>query len=287
MFALTDHSIVAERNFANRHELGTMSFANPRELGYGRARPSEGRFSVPKRPFLTAGLAALGATAVAVGPTLAQEPGAATVVTGSGKVSPNKAGTKRHPRGVKLRVKVHWETPADQEKPVVASADAFFPKGSLYNGRKYPKCAESKLARDGLSACPKKSIMGTGTATAYADTVLTHPKITVVNGGAKKVYLFTVLTNPARVRAPVVGTITKLRGKWAYKLHLEVPESLQVVVGIPIALRDFSVTAGGKRWAKDWLATTGCVGGKWPFKGETFYAGGGSGQFASSVRCRK
>lgn len=232
---------------------------------------------------------AVAATAVAaavVTPSLAQSGDSPTVVTGSAKVSPNRAGTKKRPQGVKLAIKVHWETPADLEKPIVQSADAYFPKGSLFNGGKYPTCSPAKM-RDGIAACPKKSIMGTGTATAYADTVLTHPQITVVNGGKNKVYLYTVLTNPARVKAPVPGTITKLSGKWAYKLHLEVPQSLQVVVGIPIALRDFSVTAGGKSWAKDWLATTACSGGRWPFQVETFYSTGGSSAFASSVACKR
>jgi hypothetical protein len=46
-------------------------------------------------------------------------------------------------------------------------------------------------------------------------------------------------------------------GKWAYELELTVPRSLRIVAGVPIALRDFSVTVGNK----DWLATTGCPGG--------------------------
>jgi hypothetical protein len=130
--------------------------------------------------------------------------------------------------------------------------------------------------------------MGTGRAIAHADTVLTYPKVTVVNGGAHRVYLWTVMTNPARVQAPVPGKITKLRDRrWAYKLELTVPQKLQIVAGVPIALRDFDITAGGKRYAKDWLATTACKGGKWPFSVETFYSTGGSSAFESSVRCRR
>ena len=71
---------------------------------------------------------------------------------------------------------------------------------------------------------------------------------------------------------PVPATITKTSGKWAYKLHLSVPTSLQVVAGVPIALRDIKITAGGKSYAKDWLATTSCSGGKYPYQLTTGFA---------------
>lgn len=205
-----------------------------------------------------------------------------TRLSGGATVSPDKAGTKRHPRGVTLRVRVHWSTPAGSQRPVVERGTVLFPKGSLYNGGKYPKCSQGRLSRDGLRGCPKGSIMGTGSGNAYADTVLTHPKITVVNGGANRVFLYTVLRNPAVVQAPVPGVITRQRGKWAYKLVLTVPQSLQFVAGIPIALTDLSITAGHK----DWLATTSCPKShRWPFSITTDYTDGGSSSVSSSVRC--
>jgi hypothetical protein len=236
------------------------------------------------RKLLMSVFALLALGAVAVSPSLADNP-SQTVLSGSAKVTPSKPGTKRHPRGVKLQVKVRWDTPDQFDKPVVQSSDVLFPKGSLYNGQKYPSCSQNTLSRKGLSGCPKKSIMGSGTGTAFADTVLTTPKITVVNGGKSKVFLYTQLTNPARVNAPVPGTITKQSGQWAYKLHLEVPQSLQVVAGVPIALRDLMITAGGKTYAKDWLATTGCAGGSWPFSVKTFFDNGGDAIFEDAVDC--
>jgi hypothetical protein len=226
-----------------------------------------------RRIMIPVGLVA--ASVAVAAPVLAQSSGsntAGTVLTTKVSVNPSKAGTKKKPAGVKLTFKVHWETPAENDKPVVQTADVLFPKGSLYNGSKYAKCAQSVMERGSVKDCPPKSIMGTGSGTAYADQVLTSPKITVVNGGGGKVFLFTVLTNPARVAKPVPGTITKQSGQWAYKLHLTVPQSLQVVAGVPIALRDISITAGGKSYAKDWLATTSCSGGKWPFQLTTGFA---------------
>jgi hypothetical protein len=224
----------------------------------------------------TIGAAVLAVAAVT--PSVAQSP---TTMSVDAKVSPAKAGTKKKPQGVNLKVHVNWDTPGDLEKPVVQTADVLFPQGSLYNGAKYPKCDENTLARKGLTACPKGSIMGKGTATAFADTVMTYPKITVVNGGSGWVYLYTVMNNPARVQAPVPGRITKMSGKWAYKLHLAVPRVLQIVAGVPIALKTFDVTAG----KKDWLATTKCPGGKWDFNVETFYSTGGSTQYTDNIPC--
>jgi hypothetical protein len=224
-----------------------------------------------------AGVAAAGALAM---PAVAQTP--ETTMTAKATVSPSKAGTKKKPKGVKLKVKVTWDTPGDVEKPVVQKADVLFPKGSLYNGGKHDKCSEAVLSRGGPSKCPKDSIMGKGSGNAFADDVITRPTITVVNGGADKVFLYTVMTNPARVQAPVPGKITKMSGKWAYKLHLEVPRNLQIVAGVPIALRDLTITAG----KGDWLATTSCPSSKkWDFEVETFLSTGGSSKTASSVSC--
>jgi hypothetical protein len=229
------------------------------------------------------------ASAAVAAPVLAQSSGtnpSNTVLTTKVSVSPSKAGTSKKPQGVKLTFSVHWETSDNFDKPVVQTADVLFPKGSVYNGAKYAKCSQATMERGSVSACPPKSIMGTGSGTAFADTVLTTPKITVVNGGGGKVFLFTVLTNPARVAKPVPGTITKQSGKWAYKLHLVVPASLQVVAGVPIALRDIKIAAGGKAYAKDWLATTACPSDKkWPFELTTGFDNGGSATYDGTTAC--
>lgn len=225
-----------------------------------------------------AGIATAGALAI---PAIAQTP--TTTMTAKATVSPSKAGTKKKPQPVKLKVNVKWDTPGDVEKPVIERGVVLFPKGSLYNGGKHPKCSESVLSRGGPDDCPKGSIMGTGSGTAFADQDITRPKITVVNGGANMVYLYTVLQNPARVQAPVPGKITKMSGKWAYKLELTVPRNLQIVAGVPIALSTLTVNAG----KGDWLATTSCPSSKkWEYEVETFLSTGGSSKTASSVACK-
>jgi hypothetical protein len=237
-----------------------------------------------KAAILAAGVAVAAGVAAAVALGDQTFGSAPTVVSVQARVIPNKAGTPRHPQGVVLKVHVHWTTPPEDERPIVQSAITLFPKGSLYNGGKYPRCSANTMNRRGLSACPRGSIMGHGTGLAYADTVTTKPQITIVNGGPRAICLYTVLNNPARVQACVPGTITKLSsGPWAYKLVLKVPPQLQVVAGVPIQIVDFTSSAGRGTW----LATTGCKNGKWPFSVETFYDTGGSSGVQSSTPCRR
>lgn len=229
---------------------------------------------------ITGLLAAAGAT-VAV----AQESWPSVKVTPT--ISPNKAGTPRHPQSVKLKTVFHWQSLGAANQPVVTSFYLLFPKGSLYNGAHTTRCSLAKVS-NGPQACPKASIMGSGTGTAYADTTITHPQITVVNGGASVIYFYTVLNNPARVQEPVIGHIKRMSGKWAYSLSVTVPNNLRIVAGVPIELTSLNVTAG----RGSWLETTGCPGGHWPFSVTTTYEdpnnnATGQSSYSASVRCRK
>lgn len=237
------------------------------------------------RKFLIPGVAVLALAAVQAVPVIAQNEN--TTFTADATVSPNKAGTKKKPQGVKLTFKAKWVTTGDVEHPIVTSGDVYIPKGGLYNGGKYPSCSAATLGRGGPTKCPSKSIMGKGSGEADADTAKTRPQITVINGGKNKIYFWTVLQNPARVAAAVPATVTKQSGKWSYKVHFEVPESLQVVVGIPITLNTLQVSAGGKSWAKDWIATTSCPKNKkWEYSATANFKEGGSATYNGSTPCK-
>jgi hypothetical protein len=159
------------------------------------------------------GVAAVGAVVLSGAAVALAQGGPWPSVKVTPTISPTKAGTKSHPQGVKLRTVFNWTTLGAASQPIVTSFKVLFPKGSLYNGSKYPKCSYNTLAYSGGPAsCKKSSIMGKGTGTAYADTTVTYPAITVVNGGSSKIYFYTVLNNPARVQEPVVGYITKMSG---------------------------------------------------------------------------
>jgi hypothetical protein len=201
------------------------------------------------------------------------------------KVTPNKAGTARHPQGVRIDARANISIPSDYDPPLAQTIDIWFPKGGLYNGGKFPTCNGARMARRGLGVCPKGSIMGGGRAKARADTVFTYPKITVVNGGPTKVYFYAVLQVPARVAEPVPADIIKLSGnpRWSYRMHVKVPRDLQIVAGIPLRYDSIHMIVG----RGDWIATTSCPRDhRWRYHAEASFDTGQVVKYDGSVGCR-
>ena len=158
------------------------------------------------------------------------------------------AGTPKHPQGVRLAATFGWQGLNEANQPTVVGLDVWFPRGSVFNGARYPRCSVRTLDAVGPGGCPKGSIMGSGSGTAFADTTITRPKLTVVNGGPRVVYFYTVLNNPARVQEPVIGHIIRVHGQFAYHLTATIPENLRIVAGVPIKLTFLKITAGKGRW---------------------------------------
>jgi hypothetical protein len=202
------------------------------------------------------GTACLLATSLAFATTTAYETLKVTV-------SPNKAGTKKKPANVTLNVVTTTVTPPGDERPTIKSAVLHFAKGAIFNGKKFPHCSQSTLNNRGKSACPAGSQVGTGKATAFASTIETSPKITAFNGpGSNKVELFLELENPVRIASAIEATITKTSGTYAYTLTVPIPQSLQVVAGIPVKLTYFQT----KIAKRGYLQATSCPKSKkWPF----------------------
>ncbi|MBF6619264.1 MAG: hypothetical protein ITG02_03420 [Patulibacter sp.] len=248
-----------------------------------------------KLTFLLPAAAAAALSASAVVPAIAQSPEPVTTIEASGKVIPNKAGTKKKPKSVKLDFKGSMSTSGEDglNKPVVNKIEILLPKDGYYAGGKLPKgvkgkvtpkCSESAMM-NGLpgDVCPKGSIVGKGSGNAWADTVTTKVDLTFVNGGANTIYAFTELTNPAVVQLPVAGKIKKQSGKWGYKVTFTVPEDLQVVAGTPISLRDLKA----KITAKNYLFTTGCPKNKkWPYEVTTYQNTTAPANFKGTTPCK-
>ncbi len=152
------------------------------------------------------------------------------------------------PGGVKIQTSFGWGGLSRAREPVITRFDLWFPKGSVYNGGRYPKCSPQTANRGGPAACPKGSIVGKGSGIAYAAQTLTRPQITVINGGAHEILFFVVMNNPARVRDAVVGHLTKLSGKFVYHLSVVIPKLLRVVAGVPIKLTSMRIEAGRGKW---------------------------------------
>jgi hypothetical protein len=232
----------------------------------------------------TAAIAALSFAAVA--PAVAQTPAPETTISGTAKVSPSKAGTKKKPQTVGLNINAKWQTsgPDGENKPIVQKVIIDFPKGSLYNGGKVAKCSASQLARKTPQAACPKAIMGTGTGSAWADTAEAGPKFTLVNGGAKQIFLYTTLQNPAAIAAPVPGSVVKYKG--GYRLTMTIPKTLQVVAATPISLRSVNIKTNAAAKKAGWLQTTSCPSNKkWAFDVQSFQDATPVAKFSSSVKC--
>lgn len=241
------------------------------------------------RKFLipTTAAAVLAVGAVEVATTIAQDSGPTSIKVDA-SATPKNGGSKSKPQGHKVTAKITVTTTGDVEHPIVQSGDIYFPKGGKYQGEKYTKCAQATLTRGGPDACPSKSLIGKGNGSASADTVEAGPKVVVVNGGKNLILAYVTLQRPARVRAVVPAKLTPQSGQWSYKLSFKVPETLQVVAGIPITLNNLTLTAGFTKAAKDIIATTSCgTGNKWPFQVNLQLNSGGSTSFTDSVPCTK
>jgi hypothetical protein len=234
------------------------------------------------RRLITFAIAPLALAATLAAPSIAQAPPTTLIV--EAEVIPNKAGTPKHPQGVKIKASVTFVHPEGVEPKVVTKGYALFPKGGRYNGDDYPTCSKRLLDRKGPSACPEGSYMGSITGDAFADTIVTHPKIKVFNGGAKLALAHVTLYRPALVKEAIPVHVKKLRGgKWSYKASLSVPESLQIVAGVPIAVHELHGTIGRGTW----IATTHCPKSRrWEYFGKAYFDDGTSVTHADSVPCR-
>jgi hypothetical protein len=235
--------------------------------------------------------AALVAAAVVAAPAMAQVP--ETTFNSVSKITPKKAGTKKHPQGVKLSGRLEFKTVTQGvEPPIITGGDVLLPKGGTYNGGKYKTCSGAKMRKEQTTdICPKASIMGSGKGVAFADNVDAKPTVTFVNGGKSTLWAFTTLYNPALVQEPIAIKIKKLSGsKWAYRASFRVPKVLQVVAGVPITLRSFNYNIGGKSYAREFITTTSCPKSKkYPYEATAFYLYNdgttASKKYASTVPC--
>jgi hypothetical protein len=197
-------------------------------------------------------------------------------------LTPSRAGSLSRPQAARLRLRVTLGAPRKAEPPALDQLIIRLPQGTRYNGAGFPSCPQRTLTGGGPDACPRGSLMGTGMINARADTAPAPGQVTVVNGGAQRLYLYATIDHPVRVRAPIVGTITRQAAPWAYRLRLVVPRQLQVVAGIPIALRELEVDAG----RGSWLTTTSCPpSGRWAFAAQAGFAGAGDAAQTATAPC--
>lgn len=212
------------------------------------------------------------AGAVAVVPAMAQDDLPDTRIVSTAKATPNKAGTPKHPQGLSVAASGKLIVEPGFDPPVVTSLEILVGKGLVWNGGKYAKCSKPTLDRQGVKGCPPKSIMGSATATGMADTVPARLDVTFINGGVDRKYAYATLNNPARVQTTiVVESTTPHGGPWDHRESVIIPQSLQIVAGVPVRLTSVKFKIGGKSYARDYVASTSCPKGGWKYQVTAHY----------------
>jgi hypothetical protein len=243
------------------------------------------------RKLALVGIAPVVLAAVAIGPALAQDL-PETEISADVKFSPSTGGTAKHPQGIQARILGRLTVEPGFEPPIVTGMDLLVGPGLSWNGADYVKCSKRVLDRKGPKGCPEKSIMGHGLATGHADTAKATLRIVLVNGGSR-ILAYATLDNPARVRETiVVKPRSKSTGRWRHRESFRIPESLQVVAGVPIRLSRLKLIVGGKPYARNYIATTSCPKSGWRWHATVHYLYDSTGQTATDtlsgeVPCRR
>jgi hypothetical protein len=216
------------------------------------------------KPLLVATTLALSAMAVTPVATAQDVPDVG--ISAKVRAVPSKAGTKRNPRGVMIKAHAKVSTEPGFERPIVTDVELLVGPGLIWNFDDAATCSKRVLDRKGPRGCPKRSIVGEATGTAYADNVVTHPDVVLINGGPKRHLAYVTLYHPALVKETIVIKVTKLSGKWTQRESFTVPESLRIVAGVPIQVTSIDMTVGGKPYAKEYTASTFCPKGGWKYR---------------------
>lgn len=234
---------------------------------------------------VVAGVAVLGSpAAVQAQENVTDTPPNLTTFTAKASVTPNRAGTPKNPQPVVLRMSAEAVTEPGYEKPIFQRGYALFPRHGNYNGDDFPRCARKELNLYGTDRCPKRSRIGSGSAVAYADEVVTRARIEIFNGGNKLALAYVTLYHPALVREAIPVRIQKFaRGKWKYKASVKVPMVLQIVAGIPIAAKSLELKIG----RDNLIESISCPKSRrWPYELRGYFSNGSDYTYRDSVPCK-
>jgi hypothetical protein len=186
------------------------------------------------------------ATAAAV-VLLAAVPAAhATTVTVDSRISPANA---RPGTPLDLTVGMTLD-PEHGQSSVIRRTVLLFGRGATANGRLFPSCsAETINTRRSFAGCPKGSLIGRGRARAdvrEVDAYNVPAVMTMFNGpGGRSVTLHVYAENPALISDAFTLPLTRIPGRYGYKLTIDVPYRLQEInEGWFVEIRKISVSVG-------------------------------------------
>ncbi len=197
---------------------------------------------------------ALVATAVALTGTIAasaSDSSPVPIAKLTGSISPSRHLSPGTPISFTLDTRFASDPPGGDF--VLQRLDYLFPYGTVVNGRLFPSCDAATLARTHgrLSACPKGSKIGGGTAagTAVALGVTSHAVVTLFNGpGGHSITMNVSITTPALINATYSAPFRTLHGRrYASELTVVVPDSLKRILDGDIVTSDIHIATGATR----------------------------------------
>jgi len=241
-------------------------------------------------PLVSLAVAAAVATVAAGTPEGAR---ADTEVQLDGRLSPVIREVPRQPPAMTLRMTARFtgDGPGFQP-PILDHSVIRFPFGSRLNNRLFPHCDPARINRRGPRVCPKASLIGRGYARVFADTERQRLTVRMFNGrGGRSIVFYFHGTNPARVDTAFAAPLRRRRGgMWNYILDVPVPDTLQVVAGIPIYVAEFVSTVGATRRVnrrrRGFIEAWSCPpGGQAPVRGDFDFLESAPVGVRSWIRC--
>lgn len=197
------------------------------------------------------------------------------------------------PWNINLGVLVEVSTPDGGPPSPLKTVDLRFPQGAKVHPELFATCTAAQLEREGRSACPRRSLIGTGTARADVRPLLDFPIGASINAyvGPKRkngqVLLFSAVTREVvNLHLVMEGLLRKTKGRYGYRLTLEIPEIRTVPGAAPAAVDRFDVKIDGKRRGRTFVeAPRRCPRGGMPFLGTFGYADGSRSTTRATISC--
>ncbi|HEY8581714.1 MAG TPA: hypothetical protein VIL49_02165 [Capillimicrobium sp.] len=196
------------------------------------------------------------------------------------------------PWSINLGVGVNVTTPDGGPPSPLQSIDLRFPEATI-NDRGWPTCSVEKLENEGRDACPRGSVIGRGRASADARPLLENavPANLVAYVGPRtpkgRILLFSaVTTQVVNLHLVMPGLLEKTKGRYGYRLTLEIPEIKTIPGSAPAAVTFFDVKIDGHRDGRSFLsAPRRCPRGGLPFAGTFGYADGSRSTAQAAISC--
>jgi hypothetical protein len=237
----------------------------------------------------TLGLALIGVLALSIAGVAYAQSLSNTTMDLSFSAKPGKAGTKKKPKAVKLKLGIEQATKDGTGQPATStSLKITLPKGLNWNGKSWAKknrCSINEVNQaQSDSVCPKGSKVGTGQTIAEALGVVETLDVTahVTSTGTLGLFLRGA---PLPIAEMIEG---KVKGR---VITVAIPVNIQSPApGVRSAITTLRFGLTGKTKVKGKsrgiIESTGCTGKKWTLKFENIVDEGKLTD-TKSVACKK